>query len=169
MKLNLICFLVLLLTFQVWAVDTTQIEKVKNDTTRNIKAVYAGDVATVLSYTHPVVIQSMGGKEQAKKTLTGVLSIFEEKNMKLVSLGFPEPPIFIEGNENELVLIPTLSVISVSEQLVESLNYQFGVRPKNSADWKYVEGSRITKENVRYFAPDFPDGIEFPKFYRKKI
>jgi hypothetical protein len=39
----------------------------------------------------------------------------------------------------------------------------------NSTDWTYVEGSRLTKENVQSLFPGFPASYQFPPFYRKKL
>jgi hypothetical protein len=79
------------------------------------------------------------------------------------------PPEFLEGGGRRLAIVPTLTIVSANGQRVESLNFQLGVLEAGSTSWKYVEGSRINKENVQVLFPGFPQDYEFPKFYRKKL
>jgi hypothetical protein len=78
-------------------------------------------------------------------------------------------PTFTNNAAHYFAVVPTKLVLTVKGQRLESLNYQFGVRDVAQTNWTYIEGSRITAENVRTFFPDFPSGFEFPKVYRKKL
>jgi hypothetical protein len=147
----------------------TDNDRVQADARKMVIAVYQADIDTVIDYTHPKIIDMMGGMSQARSTLETAFSQFRSLNMKLESLSFPDAPTFLRTDVNDFVIVPTLSTIVANGQRVESLNYQFGNRKKGTTDWKYIEGSRINKENVRSFFPDFPADYEFPPFYRKKL
>jgi|ERR1035437_3836539 hypothetical protein len=147
----------------------TPIDLVQADVRRTLNAVYGGDIDTVLNFTHPDIIQQMGGASQAKTVLQKTLDQIQTAGMKVESLAFPETPTFTNSAAHEFVVVPTKLVIAVKGQRLESLNYQFGVREVSQTNWTYIEGSRITAENVRKFFPDFPSGFGFPKVYRKKL
>jgi hypothetical protein len=147
----------------------TRVRLVQADVRRTLNAVYGGDIDTVLRFTHPDIIQQMGGALQAKTVLQKALDQIQTAGMKVESLAFPEVPTFTNSTAHEFVVVPTKLVITVKGQRLESLNYQFGVREVTQTNWAYIEGSRITAENVRKFFPDFPLGFEFPKVYRKKL
>ncbi len=142
---------------------------VQEDTRNMLKAVYQADIDTVLGYTHPKIIAMMGGLPKTKAVLEVAFEKLKSVNMKLESFEFPGPPIFLEGEVNRFVIVPTKSLISMNGKRVESLNYQFGIQKKSGATWKYVEGSRINKNSVRVFFPDFPEGFVFPETYRKNL
>ena len=146
------------------------IKRVHADAKANVEAFYKGDAETVISLTHPVAIKMMGGKAPAKAAIEQVQAATVKRlNMKIVSFTFPAPPTFIRGEENEFCFVPTLSKISSNGEMVESLNFVIGARRTGTKDWKYTEGSRLNAGNINSLFPDFPSGVEFPQFYRKKL
>ncbi len=142
---------------------------VQEDARKLSNAVYNADVDTVLGYTHPKIIEMMGGTSQAKSALDAAFSKFQLLGMKLESMTFPKAPTFLKTDVNHFVIVPTKIIISANGQRLESLNYQFGIRRIGTTQWKYVEGSRINKQNVTTLFPDFPADYEFPEFYRRKL
>ena len=142
---------------------------VQADVRRDLTAIYAGDVATVLQYTSPTIIEELGGASQAGPALQKILDQIQAAEMKIESLNFPEPPVLTNSAARDFAIVPTLLLISSKGQRVESLNYQFGAKPRGQTNWTYIEGSRINADNVRTMFPDFPAGVAFPKTYRKKV
>ena len=140
---------------------------VQQDVRRANDALYSGDVDTLLRYTHPRIIELMGGEQKTRETLKESLKVVRE--MRVEKLSFPDAPRFFEGQDNFFVFVPTLTIVMVKGQRIESLNFQLGIKKKGQENWAYVEGSRINDSNVRSLFPDFPPGIEFPKFYRRKL
>jgi hypothetical protein len=147
----------------------SDVEIVQSDVRTLLAAVYDSDVDTVLGFTHPKIIERLGGPSKARVELNASLSKVNSVGMKVESLTFPDAPTFFKTDANECVIVPTLSIISANGQRIESLNYQLGSREIGTSKWVYIEGSRISQKNVRDFIPDFPTDYEFPKFYRKKL
>jgi hypothetical protein len=127
------------------------------------------DVETVMRYTHPSVIAMLGGKQSARKMVQDAVLFIKSTGLRVESLTFPRPPDVLEAGGRRFAVIPTLSILSTNGQRRESLNFQLGVLEPNSTDWTYVEGSRLTKENVQSLFPGFPASYRFPPFYRKKL
>jgi hypothetical protein len=88
---------------------------------------------------------------------------------KVESLEFPEPPTFFASEAHDSVFVPTLMVAEMNESRVERLNFQLGIRRRDSGDWTYVEGSRVHQGNIRGLVPDFSEGVEFPPFLRNRL
>lgn len=169
-KLNLsIVALVLVGCSSASETNEAKVARVQKDVRRMVDAAYEGDVETIIDFTHPRILQMMGGVPSARQALEETFKKTSALGMKLDEMKFPTEPTFLRGSENEFVIVPTLSIVAANSQRAESLNYQFGARKIGSADWKYVEGSRVNKDNVNKFFPDFPKDYEFPQIYRKKI
>ena len=149
--------------------ELTEAQLVQQDVQKMIDAVYANDIDTLIGYTHPEIIELMGGEEEARTALTEALSQLAELNMTVESMTYPSEPVFLEGGDSRFVIVPTLSIIAANGRRVESLNYQFGILDAGASTWKYVEGSRINSDNVQMLFPDFPDDYEFPETYRHLI
>ncbi len=146
-----------------------EIEKVQSDVRRIVHAGYEGDIETILELTHAKVIEGLGGQAKARETLTGVMQKLATVGLKLEELTFPEDPIFLRGTQHDFVIVPTKSIILSRGKRGESLNYQFGARRVSQSAWTYLEGSRINRETVGTFFPDFPNDYQFPAIYRKLI
>lgn len=144
-------------------------ERVQGDVESMVRALYSGDVATVVDYTHPILLEGLGGREQARAAVQAWVSPMLKKGIRLVSLTFPRPPEFVETDQAVFAIVPTLSVMELGGQRVESRNYQFGVLDGDHMRWRYAEGSRIKSENVHSLFPSFPKGHRFPEVYRKKL
>jgi hypothetical protein len=133
------------------------------------KAVFEGDIDTIVRFTHPAVVELAGGEGPLRQTLKDALQTFASAGMKLESLSFPSGPTFLEGGGHRFVVVPTLSVTVVNGQRVESLNFQIGSFDKTASRWTYIEGSRLNSDNVQLLLPGFPQDFEFPSIYRKRL
>ena len=144
-------------------------ETVQKDVESMVRALYSGDFVTVLDYTHPVILQGVGGRERALAAIEDSMSPMLKRGLRIESFAFPRAPEFVETDRAVFAIVPTLSVLELGGQRVESLNYQFAVLDGDRETWRYVEGSRIKPDNVRLLFPSFPDGHRFPEIYRKNL
>jgi hypothetical protein len=142
---------------------------VQTDVLKLLQATDDADVDTVLRYTHPKVIEMLGGEQKTRSLLQTSLKQMRRNGVERESLEFPAAPTFLATTVNHYAIVPTLSILKRGGQRVESLNYQFGIKSVGAEHWTYMEGSRINKQNVKLFFPDFPGDYEFPEFYRKKL
>ena len=146
-----------------------RVARVQKDVQELIRGLYHGDIESILSFTHPAIIEMMGGSEAARATVAEMVQPISRLGMKIESFSFPRAPVFLQGGGRSFVIVPTLMVIAAQGQRVESFNFQLGILEPGSDHWTYVEGSRINKENVQQLFPGFPSNYEFPEFYRKKL
>jgi hypothetical protein len=153
----------------VVGIHAQKVVPVQQDVIDLSRAVFEGDIDTVVRFTHPAVIQLAGGEDQLRQTLKAAMAQFASAGMKLESLSFPSAPTFLEGGGHRFVVVPTLSVTVVQGQRVESLNYQMGSFDETASRWTYIEGSRVNSDNVQLLFPGFPQDFEFPSIYRKRL
>ena len=142
---------------------------VQDDVAAMLAAPYRGDVDTMLRYTHPMILDQMGTREQAKAAMVQLTQQVLARKMKVESLKFPSPPDLLQVGERRFAIVPTLTVIAARDQRLESLHYQVGVLERGAEGWKYVDGSKVNAGTARTYFPDFPTDYQFPKLYRKKL
>ena len=143
--------------------------RVQKDVRTLVRALYNGDIDTAVRYTHPRIVALLGGEDATRAAIEGVMLKVKSAGMRVESLTFPRPPEFLEGGGRRFAVVPTLSIVDANGQRLESLNFQFGILEPGASEWRYVEGSRLTKQNVQVLFPGFPATYEFPPFYRKKL
>jgi hypothetical protein len=98
-----------------------------------------------------------------------MLSDVAQSGMKLESLRFPGPPVFLSGAERRFVLVATLTILDYGAQRVEDSGYQLGILEPGSSEWTFVDGARISNDNARILFPDFPADFQLPRTYRKRL
>lgn len=144
-------------------------ELVQRDVRLLLQALYAGDVDTVVAYTHPAVLVTLGGRERVHAAVTDVVRGLQKRGAKLESLTFPRPPEFLQADDRWFAIVPTLAVLVVDGQRFESLNFQFGVLEPDASSWTYIDGSRVEATDVPRLFPGFPSTYRFPAFHRRKL
>ncbi len=130
---------------------------------------YSGNLDIVLDYTHPAIVEGLGGREQAREKMAAAVTPMLQKGCRVDAFRFPKPPEFVRTDVAVYAIVPTLMTLSMGDERTESLNYQFGVLDQGTKKWKYIEGSRINAANVNSLFPDFPANYPFPRFYRKRL
>jgi len=151
------------------ASPTDEAKLVQHDVDAIIRAIYRGDLDTVLEFTHPAIIQTLGGKSAARAAMAQTAQQIDRLEMKVESLSFPAQPDFLEGGGRRFVIVPTFMILATKTQRLESRNFQFGVLEPGSPRWTYIEGSRLTKDNVQKLFPGFPPNYEFPPCSRNVL
>ncbi len=116
-----------------------RIEVVQADVRKLQNAVFEGDLRTVIQFTHPKIIEELGGKEAAEEQMKEALSEAQMTGSELEVLTFPEDPTFFASPTHDFVFVPTLAVFKVNGLRIESLNFLLGApshcRP--TAKWSY--------------------------------
>lgn len=126
-------------------------------------ALFAHDANSILKFTHPYVIEDMGGRGAALAVLEASFENYKDGVLAFESLEFPSPPVFVQSQDNFFVLVPTITIMVAKGQRVASTGYQFGVRAKGNANWKYIDGLTITRVTPQGLFPDFPTGVDLPE------
>lgn len=144
-------------------------ERVQTDVEAMTRALYEGEVDTVIGFTHPAVLAKLGGVQAVHAGLQSAVQKMRANGTRLESFAFPSPPEFLQVGERWFATVPTRSVLVVGNQREENVNFQFGVLEPGADGWWYIDGSRVQATDVPLLFPGFPMGHRFPLFYRRKL
>ena len=142
---------------------------VQADVQSMMRAVDAGDVETTVRFTHPKVIELLGGPDTTRQVLQRLFVSARESGMNREAVSFPAPPTCVSAGRRHFAIVPTVTVFSTKIGRIESLNYQLGVKDPKQRDWTYLDGSRVNARTVYQFFPEFPKDFKFPSTYRKPL
>ena len=145
---------------------------VQKNISDNDRALFSGDVDTVINFTHPRIIEILGGRKAARKQITeSLMGPIKATNMELISLTFPQPPVFLSGGGNRFVVVPTLSVVRFpkTENKIQSLNFYIGILDTTSQSWKYLQGSKINEQAKTMLLPGFPPDFKCRRFIARNF
>ena len=168
----ILCLCLAMLAIPAFGSDpelSAEARAVQEDVRKISSAVYKSDIDTTISFTHPGILELLGGEAKARETIAAAFAQFRTTGIKVESLDFPQAPDFVPGVTDDYVIVPTKTIMSANGQRVLSMNFQFGIRPKSGSKWTYMEGSRVTTEVLEALFPDFPVDYTFPAVSRERI
>ena len=124
----------------------------------------SGNLQYIANKTDSSLIDYIEGKDAYKSLLELTVYSFINNNI-VVSKVETRPPQdnFIIGN-NEICFIPKqLTIMINGKQQPGSESFMLAVRPLESKDWKYLDGSGLQKNPAMLYIlfPDFPSDIKF--------
>ena len=137
-------------------------ERVVADVEHISRAMYSNDVDTIVAFTHPRVIQQMGGPARTKTLLQNSLSRIQSLGVAVESCTCPEKPGFAQNGSYRFAIVPIKIVLALNGKRRESLNCQVGIRDPGATNWTYIDSSE-----VRNYFPEFPSNVVIPKPQRK--
>lgn len=137
-------------------------ERVRAEVKRIATAVIHEDSASILSLTHPKAIEASGGRAALEAALPQFFAQLRQLNARLLNFEIPADPVFHKGADREFVLVPTRIVMRLSGKKVDSLGFQLGVRARGDPQFRYIDGSKLSREIVLEWFPDFPKEVELP-------
>ncbi len=142
-------------------------QQVQSDVRELLNATYDGEVDTVLRLSHPVVIDALGGKVEARKTLSEAMGRLKNYSLKIEVFEFPAEPQFVDGDQRSYAVVPTRLVVSAGDKKIDSQNFQVGVKQAGDDAWKYVEGPKFKQYRSEHFS-DFPADFDYPEISKLK-
>jgi hypothetical protein len=128
-----------------------------------MRAYAGGRHARFADLTHPTVVKRMGGRDK----LIGTLRAVDEK-MRAAGWAYGEvavsDPTDAGWMGKELVAVVPFSVeyVGPGGRKRKDESYLIGVSADGGKSWVFVDGRKITRENVRDVFPKFPDGVKLP-------
>ncbi len=149
--------------------DPALARRVQSDIRQMMTASYASDPEAVLRYTHPAIIESMGGTTRAREEVGKALDKMKQIGLSVESFEFPAEPRFVRGKKRLFAVVPTKIVVKAGAQRAEVESFQVGIREDGGDAWTYVEGAKFAGGIRAKLFPDFPADYEFPPVSRAAL
>lgn len=141
-------------------------EIVESDARALFDALYRhGDVDSLLGRAHPRLIQAAGGEAAARDGFREWISDIQTARLRVESFMLRGDPTFFASKYTEFVVVPTRGIFKLPDgRRIDCRSFQLGARRKGTAEWRYVEGSRIDEELLDTLFPDFPADVQLPAY-----
>ncbi len=124
------------------------------------KATLEGDFEKLVDYTHPKVVEKLGGKEKMVAFLKQDSGQMKPEGFELVSVDVNNVKQ-IENIDNHLFsIIPMNLTINSPQGKFSQESYLIGISSNNGETWKFISG--VSRERFRLLFPNVADKLEFP-------
>jgi hypothetical protein len=128
------------------------------------KAVLDRDHATLVDYTHPRVVEGMGGRERMIERVRGMEKEMDAAGFRMVGheVGDVGEPV-VDGGTAYVVVKTTLRLAGPGTRGV-SESYLLGVSDDGGKTWKFADGAGLSNPEHRARAfPNLPAGLRLPE------
>jgi hypothetical protein len=135
----------------------------KRDANARNLAELTEDFDTFVRYTHPAVVQSLGGRDKFIGWLRKVSASRRAEGYRIVESSAAEPLQIVKAGDELHAVLP-LKHVTVREKHGElhSPGYLLGVSDDGGRTWKFINGSALTEKDLRNLLPNYNRKLKLP-------
>jgi hypothetical protein len=127
-----------------------------------MRAYVGGQHARFADLTHPKALELIGGRDKLISTLKAVQEKMRASGWAYGAATVVEPQQFAWMKDDLVTTLPFAVEYVARDRKKKDESYLIGVSPDRGKSWTFVDGRRITRDNVKDLFPKFPDGIKLP-------
>jgi hypothetical protein len=161
LRLSLILLLVLL-TSPARAQDEKLAGVVKAQIKTMLDAVTAGDAKTVISMTHPKVVERLGGSEKATAKTKAMMDDVKAKGNDFRMTELRQPAIAKNKGDYYAVAAYTLVINGGTKRVIQK-TAAIGISSDEGKTWKFINLDSEGEAKIRRVLPDLPRELAIPK------
>lgn len=124
-------------------------------------ATLKGDYVSLLKYTHPTVIKTMGGEQKATATIKGASQKLKETGVKFKKVAIGKVTQCIVSKGNIQCVVPQIIDIEMMQQTIHSTSYLFGISYDGGKKWYFVDANN--SEKLRKMFPEMDKKLVIPQ------
>jgi len=169
-SMSLVCLLAsAVANDQSASADESEAREVQANVESVIRALHSGDVDTLIRFSNPYLLRTMGGETAARTMMAGGAVQIKNIGVTLEEIAFPSEPTFLKGGDIRFVIIPTRVVTRIKERAMEVVSYQIGMKKPADADWNYLDSFHLNVFKTEALLPGFPADQKLPEQSKKKL
>ena len=159
LKTLLICALLFVFSARVVAQDQIK-ENIKAEAEKMMSAFKTNNYSILVKYTHPKIIDLMGGPEEAPKLIKQSLEGIEGLESIEASVG-EVLQLVDNGNEMQTVITKFL-VLKMQGMTYSSKNHLIGISADKGKNWTFFDGNGFGEDLIREMFPNLSKDLVIP-------
>lgn len=137
--------------------------RIKTEAQKSADALIAQDWDTVVKYTYPMVVESIGGREK-------MIQILQNGTIQMASQGISIQKVVIDDplekrriQKTIYALVPQNITIKVSGGLLHQKSYLIGISHDEGENWYFLDTSQLNGEKLKMIFPDLDGQMTIPQ------
>jgi hypothetical protein len=134
------------------------------------KALIDGDAKKIIDMTYPLVVERLGGREEAIAMTERTMTLLKKEGMTIKELKVMQPKTFGERDGKHFIVVPVH--ISFNTEIGEFAgpSFMLAISDDGRKTWKFIDGAGLATETDRKgVVPILPEGFELPEFVPPKL
>lgn len=121
------------------------------------------DYNTLLRYTHPKVLELMGGEEKGLTILNNAMEQLKSLNMIIKKAEIGSVVQILKTTDNIQCILPQMLEIEIGQVKAKSKNYLFGISYDGGRKWYFLDTSDRKEADLRSLIPEISKDLIIPK------
>ena len=138
-------------------------DMIRSQAEKVVTSVFEGKYDTLIKYTHPRIIEIIGGKEAMLSMIKTQMKEFEKQDVTIDKIEIGDSIVSKIYKNEYHALIPKIMTMSVQGQKIMMKSYLFGFSNKEGKNWTFLEADKLRSKTGSAVLPDFETDIEIPK------
>lgn len=126
------------------------------------EALVRGDLDKFVGWTHPKLVQAMGGRERLVSTLKTGQRDMAQQGIQLVSARIRSQVELARGSDEWFAIVPYDLEMTVPAGRVLARTWLLGISSNQGQTWTFVDGDGLTANSVKRLFPNFPAQLALP-------
>lgn len=126
------------------------------------KKFIAKDYKAFLKYSHPLVIQSMGGEKTVYDQTIADLKALQEQEITFLSINFGVPSKIVSVGDERQSVIPELIEMRVPGGKLTNTASMLAISPDKGANWYFVDTGGHNLVNMQLLLPSLSNELIIP-------
>ena len=125
-------------------------------------AILAGDFETVVDYTHPNLLEKMGGRQAMLQTLEVGLLQMEQNGLGFDQVEIGQPKKIYRTGEELFALVPQTLDMKAPDGRIRTKSHLLAISPDNGATWYFLDTAQLDNERALQLLPKFNPDLKIP-------
>ncbi len=148
-------------SFASWAQDLTA--TIQQEAQKCAKAVLNSDYEAVVRYTHPRIVEKLGGKTAMLASLKKGMAEMKAQGAVITSASIGKPGAPQKIGSWLVSIVPQHLSMKVSAGQLESDSDLLGISEDGGKRWSFVDLGPITNEQMKQVFPELAGKLTLPK------
>lgn len=122
----------------------------------------SGDLEKFVGWTHPKLVQAMGGRERLVAALKTGQRDMARQGIQLVSAQIRSKVELARTSKDWFAIVPYDLEMTVPAGRVLVRTWLLGISSDQAKTWTFVDGGTLNAASVKRLFPNFPDQLTLP-------
>jgi len=121
------------------------------------------DYETVIRFTHPSVVEAMGGFQKALAFIKTTMSELESKGGAYEAFRVGRPSAIVREGQENVAIVPTEMEVRIGNKRVRVNSYLVAVTRNRGKNWYFLDGAEMPKGKLAQMYPNLAARVEIPE------
>ena len=136
--------------------------KIKEQAQQTANALLQGDYETLMKFTHPKVIELIGGRDKMMTLLKNGTVEMQQQGVSFESVAIGDPSPTVKAGDELHCLVPQTIFMKVPKGKLKTESHLLAVSQDNGRNWVFIDTVKLDENNIKMVLPNYNFDLKLP-------